>query len=57
MSDKIDEARDKFKEAQDKFDEARDLTSDEADQEEVDELVKGPLAGGKHLYTVAWPPI
>jgi len=26
-------------------------------QEEVDELVKGPLAGGKHLYTIAWPPI
>ena len=26
-------------------------------QEEVDELVKGPLKGGKHLYTVAWPPI
>ena len=25
-------------------------------QEEVDELVKGPLNGGKHLYTVAWPP-
>jgi creatinine amidohydrolase len=26
-------------------------------QEEVDELIKGPLKGGKHLYTVAWPPI
>ena len=26
-------------------------------QEEVDELIKGPLNGGKHLYTVAWPPI
>jgi len=26
-------------------------------QEEVDELLKGPLNGGKHLYTVAWPPI
>lgn len=25
-------------------------------QAEVDELLKGPLAGGKHLYTVAWPP-
>jgi creatinine amidohydrolase len=25
-------------------------------QEEVDELLKGPLNGGKHLYTVAWPP-
>ena len=25
-------------------------------QEEVDELLKGPLDGGKHLYTVAWPP-
>ena len=26
-------------------------------QEEVDELLKGPLDGGKHLYTVAWHPI
>jgi len=25
-------------------------------QEEVDELMRGPLNGGKHLYTVAWPP-
>jgi len=25
-------------------------------QEQVDELLKGPLNGGKHLYTVAWPP-
>jgi creatinine amidohydrolase len=25
-------------------------------QKEVDELLKGPLNGGKHLYTVAWPP-
>jgi creatinine amidohydrolase/Fe(II)-dependent formamide hydrolase-like protein len=25
-------------------------------QEEVDALIKGPLKGGKHLYTVAWPP-
>jgi creatinine amidohydrolase len=25
-------------------------------QEEVDELLKGPLDGGKHLYTVQWPP-
>ena len=25
-------------------------------QAEVDELLKGPLNGGKHLYTVAWPP-
>jgi creatinine amidohydrolase len=25
-------------------------------QEQVDELIKGPLHGGKHLYTVAWPP-
>jgi creatinine amidohydrolase len=26
-------------------------------QEQVDELLKGPLGGGKHLYTIAWPPI
>jgi creatinine amidohydrolase len=26
-------------------------------QEEVDELIQGPLNGGKHLYTIAWPPI
>ena len=26
-------------------------------QKEVDELLKGPLDGGKQLYTVAWPPI
>jgi hypothetical protein len=26
-------------------------------QEEVDDLLKGPLDGGQHLYTVAWPPI
>jgi creatinine amidohydrolase len=25
-------------------------------QEEIDEFLKGPLKGGKHLYTVAWPP-
>ena len=25
-------------------------------QEEVDEYQKGPLDGGKHLYTIAWPP-
>ncbi len=25
-------------------------------QAEVDDLLNGPLAGGKHLYTVAWPP-
>jgi len=25
-------------------------------QEEVDEFLKGPLNGGKHLYTIAWPP-
>jgi creatinine amidohydrolase len=25
-------------------------------QAQVDELLKGPLKGGKHLYTVAWPP-
>ncbi|HJW91633.1 MAG TPA: hypothetical protein VJ436_13405 [Anaerolineales bacterium] len=26
-------------------------------QEQVDELLKGPLNGGKHLYTIAWPPV
>lgn len=26
-------------------------------QEQMDELLKGLLSGGKHLYTVAWPPI
>jgi hypothetical protein len=26
-------------------------------QEQVDELLKDPLNGGKHLYTVAWQPI
>jgi creatinine amidohydrolase/Fe(II)-dependent formamide hydrolase-like protein len=25
-------------------------------QEEIDEFIKGPLNGGKHLYTIAWPP-
>ena len=25
-------------------------------QEEVDQLLKGPLNGGKHIYTIAWPP-
>ncbi|NPV70567.1 MAG: creatininase family protein [Firmicutes bacterium] len=25
-------------------------------QEEVDQFLKGPLNGGKHLYTIAWPP-
>ena len=25
-------------------------------QEEVDEFLEGPLNGGKHPYTIAWPP-
>lgn len=24
--------------------------------EEMDQFLKGPLKGGKHLYTIAWPP-
>ena len=24
--------------------------------EENEALLKGPVAGGRHLYTVAWPP-
>jgi creatinine amidohydrolase len=26
------------------------------DPEEVEKLLKGPLNGGKHIYTVAYPP-
>ena len=26
------------------------------DQEEIDALLKGPLNGGKHLYTISYPP-
>jgi creatinine amidohydrolase len=26
------------------------------DKEEIEALLKGPLNGGKHLYTVAYPP-
>jgi creatinine amidohydrolase len=26
------------------------------DKEEIDALLKGPLNGGKHIYTVAYPP-
>lgn len=26
------------------------------DPDEVEKLLKGPLHGGKHIYTVAWPP-
>jgi creatinine amidohydrolase len=26
------------------------------DPEEIEALLKGPLKGGKHLYTVAYPP-
>ena len=26
------------------------------DQEEIEALLKGPLNGGKHIYTVAYPP-
>jgi creatinine amidohydrolase len=26
------------------------------DPEEIEALLKGPLNGGKHLYTVAYPP-
>lgn len=25
-------------------------------QQEIKELMQGPLKGGKHLYTIAWPP-
>ena len=32
------------------------LVSQRFTQEEVDELLKGALNGGKHLYTVSWPP-
>jgi len=26
------------------------------DADEIDALLKGPMDGGKHLYTVAYPP-
>lgn len=26
------------------------------DPEEIEKLLKGPLKGGKHIYTLAWPP-
>jgi hypothetical protein len=26
------------------------------DKDEIEALLKGPLNGGKHLYTVAYPP-
>jgi creatinine amidohydrolase len=26
------------------------------DREEIDALLKGPLNGGKHIYTIAYPP-
>jgi len=26
------------------------------DKKEIDELIKGPMKGGKHIYTVAYPP-
>jgi len=32
------------------------LVSQRFTQEEVDEFIKGPLNGGKHLYTISWPP-
>ena len=25
------------------------------DEKEIEALLKGPLKGGKHLYTIAWP--
>ena len=28
----------------------------ERDQKEIDELLKGPLNGGKPIYTIAYPP-
>jgi len=33
---------------------AGDLMSQRG-KEEIDALLKGPLNGGKHLYTIAWP--
>jgi creatinine amidohydrolase len=32
------------------------LVTQRLTQEEVDEFLIGPLNGGKHLYTIAWPP-
>jgi creatinine amidohydrolase len=32
-----------------------DQTSQRFTAKELEELLKGPLKGGKHLYTVAWP--
>jgi creatinine amidohydrolase len=26
------------------------------DQKEIDDLLKGPLNGGKHIYTISYPP-
>jgi hypothetical protein len=26
------------------------------DPKEVEDLLKGPLKGGKHLYTISYPP-
>jgi hypothetical protein len=26
------------------------------DPKEIDALLKGPLNGGKHIYTIAYPP-
>jgi hypothetical protein len=28
----------------------------ERDQKEIDDLLKGPLNGGKSIYTIAYPP-
>jgi creatinine amidohydrolase len=32
-----------------------DQVSQRFTQKELEELLKGPLKGGKHLYTVTWP--
>jgi creatinine amidohydrolase len=32
-----------------------DQVSQKYTEEEMEKLLKGPLKGGKHLYTVAWP--
>ncbi|RPJ06209.1 MAG: creatininase family protein, partial [Deltaproteobacteria bacterium] len=32
-----------------------DKVSQRFSKEELEDLLKGPLKGGKHLYTVAWP--
>ena len=26
------------------------------DEAEIDKLLKGPSDGGKHIYTLGWPP-